>query len=425
MLAQIVRLVTHAQSTRAPIQALADRIAAVFAPAVRRIALVPSPWYVVGPEPRLLHALIAFVTVTVIACPCAMGLATPTALIVGMGRGASLGVLVKSGEALERAAEVDTVVLDKTGTVTEGRPAVVGVTVLEGTGLDEQAALRMAAPSRRRASTRIAPGHRRLRARRGSRSAARASSRWRRGRRTRAGRGRSWRVGTARGSRRSGRTSRRCSRSRRRSPPPAATPSGLGRRPAGRRPSPCATGTPGRARSDRAAARDGAARRHAHGRPARGGRGGGPGGRRRRGARGALPRRTRSRRSTQLRRRGARWPWWATASTTRPRWRAPVGIAVGTATDVAIEAADVALLRAGLDGVPTVLALARKTMRTIRREPLLGVRVQHHGHPASRRACSTRSFGVLLSPVIASGAMAMSSVSVVANSLRLKTFAGQ
>ncbi len=146
VLAQIVRLVTQAQTTRAPIQALADRIAAVFAPAVVGVALVTfAVWAVVGPEPRLLHGVVAFVTVSVIACPCAMGLATPTALIVGLGRGASLGALVKTGDALQRAASVDTVVMDKTGTVTEGRPAVVGVTVLEAAGLDERAALRMAA----------------------------------------------------------------------------------------------------------------------------------------------------------------------------------------------------------------------------------------------------------------------------------------
>ena len=130
VLSHIVALVRHAQTTRAPVQALADRISAVFVPTVLGIAAITfAVWCVVGPEPRLLHALVAFVTVTVIACPCAMGLATPTALVVGMGRGASLGVLIKNGETIERAASVDTVVLDKTGTLTVGRPNVVGVVV--------------------------------------------------------------------------------------------------------------------------------------------------------------------------------------------------------------------------------------------------------------------------------------------------------
>ncbi|HEX3772456.1 MAG TPA: heavy metal translocating P-type ATPase, partial [Polyangiaceae bacterium] len=148
VLAQIVRLVEHAQSTRAPIQALADRISAVFVPIVIGIAAATfAAWYALGPEPRLLHAIVAFVTVAVIACPCAMGLATPTALIVGMGRGAGMGVLVKNGEALERAAAVTTVVLDKTGTITEGRPALAEIVVAgaAASAIDEARALGLAA----------------------------------------------------------------------------------------------------------------------------------------------------------------------------------------------------------------------------------------------------------------------------------------
>src|SRR5262249_28647051 len=146
VLAQIVKLVRHAQSTRAPIQALADRISAVFVPAVLAVAAVTfAVWAVVGPEPRLLHALVAFVTVTGIACPCAMGLATPTALIVGMGRGASLGVLVKTGEALQRAASIQVVVLDKTGTLTEGKPAVTEVKLADGAPLHEEEVFALAA----------------------------------------------------------------------------------------------------------------------------------------------------------------------------------------------------------------------------------------------------------------------------------------
>ncbi len=124
-LSRIIALVRGAQGAKAPIQWLADRISAVFVPAVIAIALVTfGLWYALGPEPRYLHALVSAVTVLIIACPCAMGLATPTAVMVATGRGAELGVLVKGGDALQRAAELDTVVLDKTGTLTEGRPAV-------------------------------------------------------------------------------------------------------------------------------------------------------------------------------------------------------------------------------------------------------------------------------------------------------------
>jgi Cu+-exporting ATPase len=127
-LARIVRLVQDAQGSRAPIQRLADRISGVFVPVVISIAIATFVlWYVLGPEPSLLRALVAAVTVLIIACPCAMGLAVPTAVMVATGRGAELGILVKGGEALERAGELDVIVLDKTGTVTEGRPAVTAV----------------------------------------------------------------------------------------------------------------------------------------------------------------------------------------------------------------------------------------------------------------------------------------------------------
>jgi len=128
VLAQIVRLVQEAQASRAPVQRLADRIAGIFVPVVLVVALLSfAAWLLLGPEPRLLYALSAFVTVLIIACPCAMGLATPTAVMVGTGAGAERGVLIRGGAALEAAARVDTVVLDKTGTVTAGRPRVVAV----------------------------------------------------------------------------------------------------------------------------------------------------------------------------------------------------------------------------------------------------------------------------------------------------------
>ena len=128
LLAQIVQMVAEAQRTRAPVQRLADRIAAWFVPFVLAVAVVAfAGWALWGPEPRLAHALVSSVAVLIIACPCALGLATPMAIMVGTGRGASEGVLVKHAEALERLEQVDTIVIDKTGTLTEGRPKVVAV----------------------------------------------------------------------------------------------------------------------------------------------------------------------------------------------------------------------------------------------------------------------------------------------------------
>ena len=127
-LAQIVRLVEEAQGSKAPIQRLADRIASVFVPVVLGIAVVTFVvWLLVGPDPAFTLALLAFVSVVVIACPCAMGLATPTAIVVGTGRGAENGILIRSGEALERAHQLHVVVLDKTGTLTRGKPEVTDV----------------------------------------------------------------------------------------------------------------------------------------------------------------------------------------------------------------------------------------------------------------------------------------------------------
>ena len=128
LLAQIVRMVAEAQRSRAPIQSLADRVSGYFVPAVILVAaLTFAVWAVWGPEPRLAHALVNAVAVLIIACPCALGLATPMAVMVGTGRGAHVGVLVKNAEALEIMEKVDTLVLDKTGTLTEGKPRVIQV----------------------------------------------------------------------------------------------------------------------------------------------------------------------------------------------------------------------------------------------------------------------------------------------------------
>jgi Cu+-exporting ATPase len=142
-LARIMRLVADAQGSRAPIQRLADRVTGWFVPAVvASAALTFAAWLVFGPDPRLPFALSSAIAVLIIACPCAMGLATPTAIMVASGRGAEHGILPRDGAALERAARIDTVVLDKTGTITEGRPAVASVQPVSG--IDAAELLRLA-----------------------------------------------------------------------------------------------------------------------------------------------------------------------------------------------------------------------------------------------------------------------------------------
>jgi len=135
LLAQIVRMVIQAQRSRAPIQRLADQVAGWFVPAVLAIAVITFiVWSLLGPQPRLAHALVNAVAVLIIACPCALGLATPMAIMVGTGRGAHAGVLIKNAEALEVLEKVDTLVIDKTGTLTEGKPSVESVVAAEGFG---------------------------------------------------------------------------------------------------------------------------------------------------------------------------------------------------------------------------------------------------------------------------------------------------
>lgn len=144
MLSQIVRMVTEAQRSRAPIQRLADKVSGWFVPVVIAVAIIAFiTWMLIGPEPRFAHGLVAAVAVLIIACPCALGLATPMSIMVGVGRGARLGVLIKNAEALERFEKVDTLVVDKTGTLTEGRPKVTEITPREG--LSETELLRLAA----------------------------------------------------------------------------------------------------------------------------------------------------------------------------------------------------------------------------------------------------------------------------------------
>ncbi len=144
LLSQIVHMVAEAQRSRAPIQKLVDKVAAWFVPAVVLIALITlAAWFIWGPEPRLAHAIVNAVAVLIIACPCALGLATPMSIMVGTGRGASMGVLIKNAEALEAMEQIDTLVVDKTGTLTEGKPKLVTVESL--TNMDNSTLLTLAA----------------------------------------------------------------------------------------------------------------------------------------------------------------------------------------------------------------------------------------------------------------------------------------
>lgn len=144
MLARIVQMVAEAQRSRAPIQRLADQVSGWFVPAVIAVAVIAfAAWMIFGPEPRFSYALVAAVAVLIIACPCALGLATPMSVMVGVGRAASMGVLIRDAEALEHFEKIDTIVVDKTGTLTEGRPKVTAIVAADG--VDEGDLLRLAA----------------------------------------------------------------------------------------------------------------------------------------------------------------------------------------------------------------------------------------------------------------------------------------
>ena len=144
MLARIVQMVSDAQRSRAPIQRLADQVSGWFVPIVIAVAVLAfAAWSMWGPEPRLAYGLVAAVAVLIIACPCALGLATPMSIMVGVGRGAQAGVLIRDAEALERMEKVDTIIVDKTGTLTEGKPSVTSIATIEGQ--DENELLGLAA----------------------------------------------------------------------------------------------------------------------------------------------------------------------------------------------------------------------------------------------------------------------------------------
>src|SRR6266496_6862512 len=147
-LSQIIRLVQDAQGSKAPIQRVVDQVAHYFVPTVMILAVAAATiWFVFGPQPTFIYALIVFVTTLIIACPCALGLATPTSLTVGIGKGAEQGILIRSGDALQTTRRLQTVVLDKTGTITRGKPELTNV--VAETDFDEDEILLLAAAAAR------------------------------------------------------------------------------------------------------------------------------------------------------------------------------------------------------------------------------------------------------------------------------------
>jgi len=417
-LAQIVRMVEEAQATKPPIQRLADRIAGVFVPIVLAIAAVAFViWVVLGPAPSLVYGLVSFVTVLIIACPCAMGLATPTAVMVGTGAAASRGILFRGGESLERMGSVGVIVLDKTGTLTAGRPVVVESRVANG--MDAREVLRLAAALESKSEhplraamvasagtasgnveefeavagmgvegrvdgRRVAVGNRRLMERHAvdTRMLAEAAD-------SMAGRGRTVVYVGIEGQ-------------------PAAVygiadpvkPSSqdavrqlhaLGM---------TVVMLTGDAESTaRAVAKElGIERVYA----------------------GVLPHEKASIVAKLRADTGRAVAMVGDGINDAPALaEADVGIAIGTGTDVAREASDVTLVGGDPAGVASAIRVSRKTVRVIRQNLFWAFMYNVLGIPIAAGALYP-AFGVLLSPVFASAAMAVSSVSVVANSLRLR-----
>ena len=418
-LARIVQLMRDAQGSRAPIQQLADRISAIFVPVVVAIAaLTFVTWVLVAQEP--VRAMAVAVSVLIIACPCAMGLAVPTAVMVATGRGASLGVLIKGGEALQRAAEVDTVVLDKTGTVTEGRPVVTDLVRVDD-ALTDETMLALVAAVERRSEHPLADAIVREAATRGltlSEVEGFASLTGRGARGT--VEGRTVLAGNAAALDEQGIDAGALIREAHRLTDAGRTVLFIaidGRavgviavadpiRPTSREAIAVmrARGlevmllTGDEARVGEAVAREaGIARVVA----------------------GVLPE-GKVAEVQALQREGRVVAMVGDGINDAPALaQADVGMAMGSGADVATDAADVVLMRGDLRAAAQALALAHRTMRTMRQNLFWAFAYNVIGIPVAAGVLYP-TFGILLSPVVASAAMAFSSVSVVTNALRLR-----
>ncbi len=420
VLAQIIRLVREAQGSKAPIQRLADVIAGYFVPIVIAIAVVTfAIWYAFGPAPRLTFALLNFVAVLIIACPCALGLATPTAVMVGTGRGAERGILIKGGESLETAHKVDTVVFDKTGTLTRGEPEVTDLVALEPFSGDD--VLRFAAAAERRSEHPLGRAVVRRAAEKGLDLAEPSDFQALEG------------LGvSARISNRDVLIGSPKMMAERGVDAGELVPTADAFAAEGK--TAVFVAVDGRAAGLLAIAdtlKDGAAgaverlkrlglevimltgddRRTAEAIAREAGID--------RVIAGVLP----GQKADEIRRlrsEGKTVAMVGDGINDAPALAlADVGIAIGTGTDVAMEASDITLIKGDLDGVASAIALSRRTIRTIRQNLFWAFIYNVVGIPVAAGALYP-FFHVLLDPVIASVAMAFSSVSVVSNSLRLR-----
>ena len=420
MLAQIVQLVADAQRSRAPIQRLADEVSAWFVPAVIAIAVIAFvAWSIVGPEPRLTYGLIAAVAVLIIACPCALGLATPMSIMVGVGRGAQAGVLIRNAEALERMEKIDTLVIDKTGTLTEGKPAVTSI--VTAAGFEEAEVLRLAASIERASEHPIAHAIVTAAERRGLQLAQVEAFD------SPAGRGA---LGTAEGRRvvlvnarflqELGVSTEALAKEAERmredgataifaavdgrvagalaiaDPVKASTPEALAALKAAGVSAVMLTGdnwTTARAVARRLGIEDVEAE--------------------------VLP----DQKAAAVRRYKAAGRAVAMAgdgvNDAPALASADIGIAMGTGADVAIESAGVTLLKGDLTGIVRARRLSEATIRNIRENLFFAFIYNALGVPVAAGVLYP-FFGILLSPVIAAAAMALSSVSVIANASRLR-----
>ena len=421
VLAQIVQMVAQAQRSRAPIQRLADQVAGWFVPLVISAAVAAFvAWAIWGPEPRMAYGLVAAVSVLIIACPCALGLATPMSIMVGVGRGARAGVLIKNAEALERLEKVDTLVVDKTGTLTEGKPRVVAVRPAPGVSEDEL--LRLAASLERMSEHPLAAAILRAAADRGL-SLAKVE-----GFESVVGKGVTGIIDgrkVALGARPmmqaaqvdSGALEGQADALRREGA--TAIFAALGGQAAGM----IAIADPikattadavralkdsgvrvvmltgdNRATAEAVARKLGIAEIEAE----------------------VLPQ-DKGRVVERLRKEGRIVAMAGDGVNDAPALAAAdVGIAMGTGTDVAIESAGVTLVKGDLRGVAAARRLSQATMRNIRQNLVFAFIYNAAGVPIAAGILYP-AFGLLLSPIIAAAAMALSSVSVVANALRLRS----
>nr|WP_246420412.1 heavy metal translocating P-type ATPase [Neoroseomonas alkaliterrae] len=421
VLAQIVRMVAGAQRSRAPIQRLADQVSGWFVPAVVVIAVLAFiAWSAWGPEPRLAFALVAAVTVLIIACPCALGLATPMSIMVGVGRGAQAGVLIKNAEALERLERIDTLVVDKTGTLTRGRPEVVAL--LPAPGLAEEELLRLAAGLERPSQHPLAEAVVRAAEARGlaippvegfDAPMGRGVTGTVEGRRVAVGNARLMTelgvdpgplAAEAERLRGDGATvffvaadGRPAGLVAVADPVKQTTPAALaGLKEEGIRVV-MLTGD-NRTTAEAVARRLGIAEVEAE----------------------VLPE-DKQRIVERLKAEGRHVAMAGDGVNDAPALAAAeVGIAMGTGTDVAIESAGVTLLGGDLTGIVRARRLSRAVMRNIRENLFFAFAYNAAGVPIAAGVLYP-FFGILLSPLIAAAAMALSSVSVVGNALRLRT----